>query len=54
MTALTRKEIDNFLYDAMGIHPDDYIDMTTKELTEMLRENGELGACYDYNDKNNW
>lgn len=54
MQELTRNEIESYLIDALCLSQNDFDDCTTQELVDMLEENGELGACYDYNNKSNW
>lgn len=49
---LTRREIENYLMDAMGLSASDFDEMTLTEMRLMLQEAGELKACYDYNGIN--
>lgn len=48
---LTRNEIENYFIDSLGLNPSDFEDYTTKELIEILKENGEYQYCLDYNNK---
>lgn len=48
---LIRKEIEDYLLDALGLEASNFEDFTVRELVLMLKNNGELGTCYDYNNK---
>lgn len=50
-TSLTRREIENYFIDALGLQPSDFDDYSVNELRGILEDNGELQLCLDYNGK---